>query len=150
MNGVAMEGGTGRQLLVKEDTKEIDENICFQAEKTNVLMTEVESEVIKKQDQMDKLAESLTESFKKILENENAEVDFLEAGIDPELSRIGNKEGQKGRGCWKASSKLVNIPVEYNGKKIKKRRCSKECSALRDDGDPKERGSAAKNEDILK
>ncbi|WOK98727.1 hypothetical protein Cni_G07439 [Canna indica] len=88
--------------------------------------------------ELDKLAEKLSASFQKILENKNAKEDFLEEGYCPETEREKKKENLKNRRWSGNSGKLFNIPMEYKGNKIKKRRVSKECGALKGDEDPSE------------
>ncbi|WOK97950.1 hypothetical protein Cni_G06658 [Canna indica] len=85
---------------------------------------------------MEELSKKLSESFEKNLNNKFAKEDYMEEGIDPELSRLTVKTGTKERRGSNIMSKLVNIPVGYKQLKLKKRRFSKETNAIGDEGDP--------------
>ncbi|WOL01534.1 hypothetical protein Cni_G10251 [Canna indica] len=92
----------------------------------------------------------LSESFEKILNNKFAKEDFMEEGIDPELSRLTVKTGTKERRGSNIMSKLVNIPVGYKQLKLKKRKFSKETNAIGDEGDPGSRnGEEAESSTLI-
>ncbi|WOL05480.1 hypothetical protein Cni_G14209 [Canna indica] len=67
--------------------EDVPKNFVFHAEKDKSLPLEVSKQKEMEEDELKVLSVKLTESFKKILENKNAEEDFLEEDISPEFSR---------------------------------------------------------------
>ncbi|WOL01095.1 hypothetical protein Cni_G09808 [Canna indica] len=137
-----VEQSKGKQIMEVDNTVNVDfGNFYFNTEKREIITEDFGKEEHSKINQAELLAEKLTDSFKKIMDNENAKEDFLEAGFHLEASRIGTSEGAKARRGSVTNSNmgnhhLLNIPIVYKGPKVKKKRSSKESSALKDDGDP--------------
>ncbi|WOL07133.1 hypothetical protein Cni_G15870 [Canna indica] len=79
----------------KKDEEMAVEKFIFNAKEDSVSKEKEVSIGEDKGDDMEMLAENMTKSFEKILNNENAKEDFWEMGIDPEKSRIETKKGPK-------------------------------------------------------
>ncbi|WOL01064.1 hypothetical protein Cni_G09777 [Canna indica] len=107
------EGTTSRMEIEFKASEVVEEN-----------KEEKEKEKTKKVSSLEELSMKLSNSFSKILENEFAKEDFLEEGLDPELSR--NLEGRpiKARKGMCICKNLINIPISYKQLKPKKKRIS--------------------------
>ncbi|WOL05668.1 hypothetical protein Cni_G14397 [Canna indica] len=102
-------------------SSEMVDSFMFEAESRKEDYVVGKNKKENEQKNMDVLAEKLFESFKKILDNENAEEDFMEFGINPEFSRIRKKEAKKFRRWSAADENLFSVPVEYKGIRNKKK-----------------------------
>ncbi|WOL07048.1 hypothetical protein Cni_G15784 [Canna indica] len=86
-------------------------------------------------EQLDAIADKMSKSFTRIMENKFAEKDFIEAGFDPELSRIIEKSGNKARKGMKCNEILINVHVNFKSVRVKKRRVSNDLKLIDDEGD---------------
>ncbi|WOK99232.1 hypothetical protein Cni_G07944 [Canna indica] len=101
-------------------------------------------QVMKKKEEKEKanerefvlLSTKMIDSFSKILVNNFAKEDFLEAGYDPERSRAMEKDGTKARKWPIYNDSIVNVPIMFRNAKPKKRRHMIDTIALGDEGDP--------------
>ncbi|WOL05406.1 hypothetical protein Cni_G14134 [Canna indica] len=122
--------------IMTAKSNSIDMNFEFNAKKDETMLKEKQVAIEKEVNELDRILDKLSESFSRTLENQYAEEDFIEGDYSPASSRERKKDNIKTRRWGDSNCKLFNIPVEYKGNKIKKRRVAKECGALKGDEDP--------------
>ncbi|WOK93202.1 hypothetical protein Cni_G01896 [Canna indica] len=94
---------------------EIIDSMVFETKDIAAEKKECNIERKKKEMNFDDLSEKMRDSFSKISENKFAEGDFLEFGMDPEVSRVEEGRVLKARrGSFVQKRKnLVNVPVSF-------------------------------------
>ncbi|WOL08610.1 hypothetical protein Cni_G17363 [Canna indica] len=138
MKEVSMHMNLDKGTLNRKNSSssEMVDSFMFEAESRKEDYVAGKNKKEKEQKNIDVLAGKLSEPFKKILDNENTEEDFMEFGINPEFFRNRKKEGTKFRRWSATDENMFSVPVEYKGIRNKKRKNAKESSALKDDDDP--------------